>query len=274
MGDAVHRHPPSNGLGSNTSIQDAFNLAWKLALVLKGSATPALLESYDLERAPIGKQIVDRANKSIEEFGPIFHALGLLSTTHVETMLANMEARKQATDEGQQRRKALRDAIAHKVYEFDAHGVETNHRYESPAVVTDGAVRPSFSEDPELIYQPSSFPGSRVPHAWLMKGVTRVSTLDLVGHGQFTLLTGIGGEGWRQAAQDASDPATLTIRVVTIGPEQDWEDPFGDWARASEISDAGAILVRPDQVVAWRTSDLPPNPSAELARVMRAIRGR
>ena len=78
VGDAVHRHPPSNGLGSNTSIQDAFNLAWKLALVLKGKASPALLASYEAERAPIAKQIVTRANQSIGEFGPIFEALGLL----------------------------------------------------------------------------------------------------------------------------------------------------------------------------------------------------
>ena len=78
MGDACHRHPPSNGLGSNTSIADAYNLAWKLALVLDGKAAPSLLDSYDAERAPIGKQIVLRANQSIEEFGPIFEALGLL----------------------------------------------------------------------------------------------------------------------------------------------------------------------------------------------------
>ena len=78
MGDATHRHPPSNGLGSNTSIQDAFNLAWKLAAVLKGQAGPELLDSYQAERAPIAKQIVTRANQSIEEFGPIFKALGLL----------------------------------------------------------------------------------------------------------------------------------------------------------------------------------------------------
>ncbi|MET0425318.1 MAG: FAD-dependent monooxygenase, partial [Actinoplanes sp.] len=79
MGDAVHRHPPSNGLGSNTSIQDAYNLAWKLKLVLDGTADPALLDSYTAERAPIGRQIVDRANRSIGETTRIFEALGLLS---------------------------------------------------------------------------------------------------------------------------------------------------------------------------------------------------
>ncbi|MFC6583367.1 FAD-dependent oxidoreductase [Sulfitobacter aestuariivivens] len=77
MGDAAHRHPPSNGLGSNTSIQDSFNLAWKLAAVIKGQAGEALLDSYSSERTPVAKQIVTRANQSIEEFGPIFESLGM-----------------------------------------------------------------------------------------------------------------------------------------------------------------------------------------------------
>jgi 2,4-dichlorophenol 6-monooxygenase len=68
MGDAAHRHPPSNGLGSNSSIQDAFNLCWKLASVVKGHAGEALLDSYNTERAPVAKQIVTRANQSIGEW--------------------------------------------------------------------------------------------------------------------------------------------------------------------------------------------------------------
>ena len=93
MGDAAHRHPPSNGLGSNTSIQDAFNLCWKMAAVLKGQAGEALLDSYDVERAPIAKQIVTRANQSIGEFGPIFEALGMTGGTDIEKIKSNMDAR-------------------------------------------------------------------------------------------------------------------------------------------------------------------------------------
>ena len=84
MGDAAHRHPPSNGLGSNTSIQDAFNLAWKIAAVLQAQAGQGLLQSYSQERAPIAKQIVTRANQSIAEFGPIFEALGMTGGTDYE----------------------------------------------------------------------------------------------------------------------------------------------------------------------------------------------
>ncbi|OLM32669.1 FAD-binding monooxygenase, PheA/TfdB family, similarity to 2,4-dichlorophenol 6-monooxygenase [Pseudonocardia sp. Ae717_Ps2] len=99
-GDAVHRHPPSNGLGSNTSIQDSYNLCWKLAMVLRGTAGPGLLDSYDAERAPVGEQIVRRANRSVEEFGPIFAALGLEPGADPAAMRASMAARADDTPPG------------------------------------------------------------------------------------------------------------------------------------------------------------------------------
>ncbi len=100
MGDAAHRHPPSNGLGSNTSIQDGYNLAWKLAMVVKGQAAPSLLDSYSAERAPIARQIVTRANQSIAEFGPIFEALGMDGGVDHDKIQRNMAARCDATPTG------------------------------------------------------------------------------------------------------------------------------------------------------------------------------
>jgi len=123
MGDAVHRHPPSNGLGSNTSVADAYNISWKLAHVLRGHADESLLRTYDAERAPVGEQIVKRANKSIEEFGPIFEALGLLDTEDPAQMERNMAARTQNTPAAREQRAKLRAAIELKNYEFNAHGV-------------------------------------------------------------------------------------------------------------------------------------------------------
>lgn len=274
MGDAVHRHPPSNGLGSNTSIQDAFNLAWKLALVVRGTAAPSLLDTYTAERAPIGKQIVDRANKSISETAPIFKSLGLLGTNDPDVMLANMQSRKENTEEGRERRKALRNSIAFKRYEFDAHGVEMNQRYQSSAIVAGGAERPGFSEDPELVYQQSAFPGARLPHAWIEKSGKDVSTLDVTGHGKFTLLTGIGGDAWRDVARTVGAELGLDIDVVSVGPEQDYEDNYGDWSRAREVEDHGAVLVRPDHFVAWRSVMLPTDPARELRQALAAILGR
>ena len=274
MGDATHRHPPSNGLGSNTSIQDAFNLAWKLALVVKGKADAALLDSYQQERAPIGKQVVDRANKSIEEFGPIFQALGLLDTKDPEKMISNMADRKKDGAKAEKQREALRQAIAYKVYEFDAHGVEMNQRYVSKAVVADGSKNPGFSDDPELIYQATTFPGARLPHVWVEKGVDKLSTLDLCGKGRFTLITSIGGDAWIDAAKAVSKATGLDIRAVKIGPGCDYEDPYGDWARAREVGDTGCVLVRPDHHVAWRAKKRAADATTELTKVFAAILGK
>ncbi len=272
MGDAAHRHPPSNGLGSNTSIQDAFNLCWKLASVLKGQAGQKLLDSYTVERAPIAKQIVTRANQSIGEFGPIFEALGLLGSVDPVKMQQNMDARVQATPDAEKQREALRKAIAFKVYEFDCHGVEMNQRYTSGAVVADGQPEPAFQKDAELHYQPTTWPGARLPHVWLFTADgKKVSSLDLCGHGAFSLLTSIGGQGWANAAKAAGAALGMTINVHVIGPRQPVQDHLGDWARASEVSDSGCVLVRPDHHVAWRSDKLPKDPAADLARVLRAI---
>lgn len=272
MGDAIHRHPPSNGLGSNTSIQDGFNLAWKLAMVIRGQAGAGLLESYTEERAPIAKQIVTRANQSIEEFGPIFGALGLLDSIDPVKMQENMDRRCEDTPAAEKQRAALREAIAFKVYEFDAHGVEMNHRYASSAVATDGKPEPAFTKDRELHFEQTTWPGARLPHAWVFdNGNGKASTLDLCGHGRFTVLTGIGGERWMEAAGRISAELGLPIASHVIGPRQAWQDHYGDWARAREVGDAGVILVRPDHHVAWRSNGMVADPDAELRRVLTTI---
>jgi 2,4-dichlorophenol 6-monooxygenase len=272
MGDATHRHPPSNGLGSNTSIQDGFNLAWKLACVLKGQAGPRLLDSYSTERAPVAKQIVTRANQSIEEFGPIFKALGLLDSVDPVKMQQNMDVRCDDTPEAEEQRRKIREAIAFKVYEFDAHGVDMNQRYTSNAIVTDGQPEPKDARDRELHYLATTWPGARVPHVWVFKADgSKASTLDLCGHGRFTVLTGIGGEGWIDATRQVGRDLGIDIATRVIGPRQEWLDLTGDWARASEIRDSGIVLVRPDQHVGWRRETVADDPYAELARVMKAI---
>ncbi|GGX68354.1 2,4-dichlorophenol 6-monooxygenase [Tateyamaria omphalii] len=271
MGDAAHRHPPSNGLGSNTSIQDAFNLSWKLAAVLKGQAGEGLLDTYNTERAPVAKQIVTRANQSIGEFGPIFEALGLIDHTDPDVMQANMEKRCDSTPEAETQRAALREAIAFKKYEFDAHGVEMNQRYRSDAVVTDGQMEPAFDLDHELHYQPTTWPGARLPHVWLFdQHGTKHSTLDLT-QGGFALITGLNGRAWADAAQDVAGQMGIKLTTHVIGPRQPLVDHTGDWARAREVGEAGCVLVRPDHHVAWRAEGMMDNPQAELERVLGAI---
>ncbi len=276
MGDAAHRHPPSNGLGSNTSIQDSFNLAWKLAAVLKGQAGEALLESYTEERAPVAKQIVTRANQSITEFGPIFESLGMGEGVDPEVMQKNLVARCDATPTAEKQREAIREAIAFKKYEFDAHGVEMNQRYRSDAIETDGQIEPAFELDAELHYQPTTWPGARVPHVWVFDHDSgeKSSTLDLSGRGRFTILTGIGGEGWEEAAKAIGEEMGVDLIVHVIGPRRKYVDHVGDWARAREVTDSGCVLVRPDHHVAWRVDTIPDDPKAELARVFAKVLSR
>jgi 2,4-dichlorophenol 6-monooxygenase len=251
-GDAVHRHPPTNGLGSNTSIQDAYNLCWKLAMVLRGEAGPALLDSYSAERAPVGKQVVDRANLSRDQFGPIFEALGIAGGGDDAGILAGLAACREPSAAGKQRRAALETAIQLKNYEFNAHGVELNQRYASSAVRDDGSPAEQWLRDPELFHQPSTRPGAKLPHAWLVDNAgQRVSTLDLVGRGSWTLITGIAGLTWMAAAEKCAAEFHIPLPVVRIGAD-DARDAYGEWRRVGEVDEEGALLVRPDGYIAFR----------------------
>lgn len=275
MGDAVHRHPPLNGLGSNVSIQDAYNLAWKLALVLRGQAEPSLLATYDEERSPVSAQTVKRANKSLGDIPPILGALGLFDTQDPEQMHENMAARKDSTEEAAEQRAALRRAIDNSDPVYNCHGVEMNQRYESAAIIPDGTEDPGFVRDRELYYQASSRPGAHLPHAWLIdSNGYKMSTLDLCGQGRFTLLTSLGGEAWHDAARAVEEALGAELDVHIIGPGQEFDDPYGDWARLREITETGAILVRPDMFVAWRADAVSDSAAKDLVSAMGNVLGR
>jgi 2,4-dichlorophenol 6-monooxygenase len=274
-GDAVHRHPPSNGLGSNTSIQDSYNLAWKLAMVIRGQAGPGLLDSYTAERAPVGQQIVDRANLSRDQFGPIFEALGIAGGSDEEGIVAGLAACRAETPEGAKRRRALDEAILLKNYEFNAHGVELNQRYASSAVAGDdagdGGRDETWARDPELYYQPTTRPGAKLPHAWLAGDHgQRLSTLDLVGGGRFTVVTGVSGLAWEAAAADCAGQLGLELATARIG-SAGMRDAYGEWARLREIDEDGCLLVRPDGYIAWRQAAAPPDDRAAAEELTGAL---
>lgn len=249
-GDATHRHPPSSGLGLNTCVQDAFNLAWKLAYALKGYASSHLLQSYSDERAPVGKQIVLRANQSRRDYAPI---KAVFSVEGAENPVAAGIARfKDPGPEGVKARMLAQEALELKNKEFNAQGVEMNQRYASTAVIAEAHV-PSeeWVRDPELYLQPTTRPGAKLPHAWLIdRRGQRVSTLDVVGKGKFTVLTGLSGTAWEQAVEELDLPF---LDAVVIG-KAEHQDPYCEWQRQREIEEAGVLLVRPDGYVAWRQS--------------------
>jgi 2,4-dichlorophenol 6-monooxygenase len=268
-GDAAHRHPPANGLGSNTSMQDAYNLAWKLALVVGGQAGDGLLESYDAERQPVGRQIVDRANQSVGEMGAWLGPIGLRGDQTAEE--ANAQLDELFGPNGEGRRQELFKGLEVMNGQFNAHGVELGQRYESSAVVGDGTPFPAYERDPDLHYQPSSHPGSPLPHAWLGRDTHDISTLDLCGYEHFTLITGADGEPWERAAAAVSRRLGVEVRPFRVALGQDHNDVLGEWTRLREVSDRGCVLVRPDRFVAWRQDDLVDDPTADLAAAMNQI---
>ena len=273
MGDAVHRHTPMGGLGLNTSVQDGYNLAWKLAAVIRGHAGPDLLKTYDVERSPIARQIVNHAYSSLEKLPPMFKALGLPNATSESDMQAALTKLKSPEMEGATARAALREAIDGTMVGFGGgHGVEMNQRYDSSAVVSDGTADPGYSGDPVLDYEASSRPGAHLPHAWLTTGKKRVSTLDLCGKGRFTLLTGLAGNAaWAAAAAQVTASLGLEICVRVIGPGQEFEDSWGHYRKVSEIDESGALLVRPDMHIGWRASDSANASGDKLLSVMNSL---
>ena len=247
-GDAVHRHPPSSGLGSNTCMQDAFNLAWKLAFVVKGHAGEKLLDSYSLERAPVGAQIVKRANQSRLDYAPLGRSFR--DADAQDPLAAGLDELADPGPAGVARRNALAEALKLKDYEFNAQGVELNQRCVSGAVIPEpGAAEEVWKRDAQLYVQATTRPGAKLPHAWVVgEGGRRVSTLDLVGKGRMSLVTGLAGQAWVEAAQEMDLPF---LRTVVVGSHAA-QDVYCTWHAAREIEEAGALLVRPDGVVAWR----------------------
>ncbi|QXQ11900.1 FAD-dependent monooxygenase [Paeniglutamicibacter sp. Y32M11] len=273
-GDAIHKHPPSHGLGSNTSIQDAYNLAWKLAAVIKGEAGEELLETYSVERAPVAKQIVTRANNSGREYKPIFDALGVTDAATDEEFVEKLKLRKENSPEGAARRKALREALDNKDYEFNAQGTEIGQFYTSTAVVTDGGTRPEPTEDPMLHHQKSTYPGLRLPHAWLGDRDRKFSTHDIAKGTQFTLFTGITGQRWADAAVAVGAQLGIKLQAVVIGEGLEVQDLYGDWLHQREVEEDGVILVRPDKHIGWRSDRMVEDPGTALAAVLSSILGR
>ena len=267
-GDAVHRHPPPNGLGSNTSIQDAYNLSWKLAFVLKKWAGPELLDSYSQERQPIGRQIVDRANKSFAEGRGMAATWGLKPGQSKFERERALETLRAENELGEAVRSNWLKLLETREYTYSAHGVELNQFYRSGAVLSSGERGP----DPDdLHYHASTLPGSHLPHCWLERSGKAISTLDLAGNESFCILTGLGGDCWLEAARTVSDQTQIPVRAHKVGLGLDITDPYGRWAALKGVRDEGCLLVRPDMFVCWRSDAASRQATEVLLRAIQAV---
>ncbi len=146
------------------------------------------------------------------------------------------------------------------------------YQYRSAAVISDQP-RPADPDAVSLVDELRGQPGTRVPHAWVQHGGRRVSTLDLLGPG-FTLLTGDDGARWVGIASAASAALGVPITVHGIGSAGDAVEPDGAWAQVTGLEHGGALLVRPDDFVGWRTERFPAEPERELCQALSAILAR
>lgn len=176
------------------------------------------------------------------------------------------------TQSGQEKRQLVNEVLDEADIQFNAHGVEMNQRYTSSAVIPDGG-RQGFTRDAEMHYQPTTLPGAVVPHVWLDRDNEQVSTIDLVGGGEFTLIAGIDADEWVAAAETVAAEVGIPIRVRRIGIGQEYQDVLGDWQRIREIDDSGALLVRPDRHIAWRAASRPQDPVAALRAALTSVLG-
>ncbi|WP_406099600.1 FAD-dependent oxidoreductase [Streptomyces sp. NBC_01013] len=235
-GDSAHEMSPTGAFGSNTGIQDAHNLAWKLAAVLRGEAGPGLLDTYEAERRPVARATSERASaRSGEHSHPGYAAPPTVGGGKRGGML----------------------------------NVALGYRYVDGAVLGIGPEWPVVPEGVQL----SGEPGSRAPHLWVRRAGERISTLDLYER-SFVLLTDAADVAWRRAAARVGDRLGVRLDAFGIGtgPGGDLEPEDGvDWAEAHGTSAEGAVVVRPDGFVAWRAESGVEDADSALHEVMVAL---
>lgn len=183
----------------------------------------------------------------------------------------------EASPKGAARRARLQAAVAGTAHEFHGVGVEMNQRYQSKAVyLADEGPRPPLPEDPVLEHEITTYPGSRLPHAWLNTKLPekQFSTIDLAGHAAFCLLTGVGGSKWKDGASQVAQKLEVEISSYAIGWMRDFEDVYFDWARRREVAEDGCVLIRPDRFVAWRSMKMVPDCEEKLLHVMKSVLSR
>jgi putative polyketide hydroxylase len=240
VGDSAHEMSPTGAFGSNTGIQDAHNLAWKLAAVLDGWAGPGLLRTYDTERRPVARATSARASaRSVEHSHPGFAP---------------------APGVGGAKRGGILNVVLGYHY---AHGAALGTDHDQPIV-------------PDTLNL-TGHPGTRAPHLWLRRDGRRLSSLDLYERSLVLLADSPDDAGWYGAARRIADTGSVPLDAYRIGPSADADltydadSPSTDWAELHGTTADGAVLIRPDGFVAWRATGAVPDPEGVLRDALSSL---
>jgi putative polyketide hydroxylase len=224
LGDAAHVLPPTGGLGLNSGLHGVHNLMWKLAGVIHGWAGRGLLETYDQERRLVTEISAQSSFRNSVNFGAIGNAYRT----------------------GGDVAGALRQAESYGRFA----GLDLGLRYADGAFCSDGT-QPTPLEQTSEVYDHSAAPGVRAPHVWFALNGEKISSLDLFDQG-FCLLTGKAGSKWVNAARQLGEKYNIPITAFAVNAVS---SPLvsSDWLRIYGLEEDGAVLVRPDGHIGFRS---------------------
>ncbi|OBF29736.1 FAD-dependent monooxygenase [Mycobacterium sp. ACS4331] len=271
-GDAAHKHPPTSGLGLNSAVHDVQNLCWKLAEVLSGRAREALLDTYEIERRPVLERNIANSVRCTRNRIAFEAALGLSPEKSPEENWSELEILwDQSHPEHNERADIVSNALATLSGEFRHHGLEYGFTHTSDAVVDDGSPAPVAIDEIRL-YEPSTRPGSPLPHAMVSRRGEVFPLQNLAHGGKFVLVAGEDGGAWVDAARKIAEGTELPLEAVTVGADDaDLVDVRFAWLRKREITRQGAVLVRPDRFIGFRSIGAVEDPAAVLLQALRQI---
>ncbi len=292
VGDAAHRFPPTGGLGMNTGVADAFNLAWKLVRVIRGASSPDLLRSYEVERRPVAIRNAEHSTHNFKKMDDVARTLGLnpetvekakwllegpvgarlprrwvrfLVETAASLGMRRLHRLQPSDPELHELRERMRVALRDQYGHFDATGLDLGHHYAQGCVLSDGTL-PPVPADPVLNYIPSGVPGARLPLVKRDGGTRWAIELDP----QLpTLVTFGGDERWSAACaavREHEGGLHWVDLAASLSPAE-----LDAYARVVGVSPGGALLLRPDAHIAARRARNTGDPSAWLTASLRSV---
>lgn len=292
-GDCAHRFPPTGGYGLNTGVQDAHNLAWKLAAVLEDRANASLLDSYEIERKPVAEancaQSVHNHFKMDTVTAP-FKMTGRASFEMSKKLrrppfswipqvwqrrllnllmrLARQQTRPLLQDNkrGSELRAKVAAEIPAQAEHFSAPGIEVGFAYTDGLVASEAGEKP-IDGDGITQYRPTTWPGARMPHTNIALNGKPISNHLLLNMRDFLLICAPGnGAQWASALESITLPLGLSVKLeeihATSAPDETWKKLF-------EVGEHGAVLIRPDGHVFWRASQ-----TSDVSQLAQALNSR